>query len=181
MRFVSIDLETTGLNPAWHDICEFGWAVGEDSGAFFVQFDMVRADPKAMEFNNVLERRKNPAAWRFSHKEAIRAMDKLFDPEQTLGDGTMIVCSPSFFDMGFLQQYWLRHVNEVAEFDAQPPWGHRNIIDLKSMAAGLGYAFGGKNSEIGEWLGVPDTSNHTAEQDAQHQLQIFNKLKERLA
>lgn len=172
MRFVSIDLETTGLDPTFHEMCEFGWALDGFADSFFLNIDVRKADPEALAMNGYLGRRKETNT--VTHGDAIQRITTLFDPTMS-EEETIIVCSPSFFDMGFLTAYWYKHTH------VRPPWGHRNIIDIKSMATGLGYSFGGKNSEIGEWLGVPDTSNHTAMQDAKHQLKIFEKLKEKLA
>jgi DNA polymerase III alpha subunit (gram-positive type) len=169
MRFVSIDLETTGLDPTFHEMCEFGWATHEYSDSFFVPIDVRKADPVAMEINGYLKRRKESNT--VTHGDAIQRITTLFDPAMS-EEETMIVCSPSFFDMGFLTAYWYKHTH------VRPPWGHRNILDIKSFAAGLGYDWRGKNSEIGDKLGISDTSNHTAAQDAKYQLEIFDALKD---
>lgn len=167
MRALAVDIETTGLDLIKHEMIEFA-AVGVDfeSGeslgyAFSVPFDESKADPRALEINGWGERTFAPMR---THQEGLELM------RESLGRNTLIVASPSFFDMGFLWKFWNQHSDE------RPPWGHRRVIDLKSLAVGMGYDFGIKNSEIGDKLGIPDTSDHSAYADAEWTWRMFWEL-----
>lgn len=170
MRYLVLDLETSGLYPSQHEVIEFGWVTEDDSWQHFaVPFSRAIADDKALEING-WDNRDKP--WRefppvCSHNAAINQIRADFKDR-------LIVSSPAHFDMGFMSAYWLHH----APPGEREPWGHRQIIDLKSVAAGLlGLRQNGwGNSELAEVLKVKDTSDHTALQDARYTRDLFKAL-----
>ena len=78
--------------------------------------------------------------------------------------------SPSFFDIGFLTAWFSR-------IGRDHPWNHRDVIDLKSYAAGKwGTVAPLKNEHIGHVLAVEDTSDHSALADARWTAEMFREL-----
>jgi DNA polymerase III alpha subunit (gram-positive type) len=161
--WASIDIETSGLDPHRNQVIEIGicgmhgteWEASLD-------FDMDRATSKALEVNGWGQRPFAPV------QPVKDVLDRLTD---WFGDGTLIVAAPAHFDVGFLEALFREH-------NRQPPWGHRNVIDIKSFACGrLGLLTNLRNSEIARLLDVPDPDTaHTALGDAIYQADIFRAL-----
>lgn len=161
--WASIDIETSGLDPHYNQVIEIGICgrYGQTWEAT-IGFDLSRADPKALEVNGWGKRDFAPA------KPVGTVLDALTN---WFGDGTLIVASPAHFDLGFLEALFREHKRD-------PPWGRRNVIDIKSYACGrLGLLTNLKNSEIGRLLDIPEPSTeHTALGDAVYQRNIFAAL-----
>lgn len=177
-KMVAVDIETTGLDPCRHEIIEVGiygrftevWH-GDGSipqGApiaitFSLSFDEAKASPEALEINGWGKRPFPPEV-----PEAYAASlmnDVLTD--------ALIVASPSFFDIGFLDAFYRTKV------EGNPPWSHRNILDLKSYVYGkFPVPFGRSNDHISEFLQVKNTKDHTALGDARWTWEMFKKAYE---
>jgi DNA polymerase III epsilon subunit-like protein len=161
--WVAVDIETTGLDPLRHGVCEIA-LVGSDGAdtSMFLPITGIEIDEVAMEMNRYRERSDvlsvcNPGF-------VAASMESWIKPD------TMVVCSPSFFDIGFLQAWYSRIGRDV-------PWRHRNVIDLKSYACGKwGTLAPLKNEFIGHVLGIEDTSDHTALADARWTAEMFKAL-----
>lgn len=163
--WVAIDVETTGLDPLRHGLCEVGIvsASGAAQVTFFLPIDNVEIDPLAMEINKYQERAAANPEQVYNPGFATNIMDSWLS-------NVMIVCSPSFFDMGFLSAWYSR-------VEREHPWQHRAVIDLKSYAAGKwGTVAPLKNETIGKVLGIDDTSDHTALADARWTAAMFRAL-----
>lgn len=168
--WVALDIETTGLDFLRHGVCEVGIVSSTGAGfiEFFLPIDDVEVDPEAMKLNGYHDR--------LVEANRLSAVPKLYTNgfaasvmESWLSD-VMVVCSPSFFDIGFLSAWFSR-------MGRDHPWKHRNVIDLKSYAAGkFGTVSPLKNEHIGQVLGVEDTLDHTALQDARWTAEVFRAL-----
>lgn len=109
---VFLDTETTGLDPALHQIWEIAWAI--DDGPIesrVVTHSLQTADPKALEINGYWERID---AWSIN----TRADHTL----RAILDGATIVGSNPAFDAAFLRARW-----------GVAPWHHR-LIGVETMA-----------------------------------------------
>lgn len=161
--WAAVDIETSGLDPNYHDVIEVGIAHRDGSvWACSLSFDISKADSKALKVNGWGRREFAPLADYSDLHEFL--YDTFFHT------GTLLVASPAHFDVGFLEALIRRH-------SKTPPWGHRNIIDLKSYAcARFGVVNDLKNSEISRMLNIEDTSDHTALGDAKWTRQLFAAL-----
>lgn len=174
MRICTVDIETSGLDPAVHDVIEVGicgintdpkqdeaqWA----KETFSLGFDLSKADPKAMEVNHWYDRANAltlPPL--YEDNRAARAMTSWFTD-------SLVIASPAHFDIGFLTAWYnSRHF--------PTPWHYRSIIDVKSLACGrFGFLNALGNKDIAALLDVEDTSNHTAQQDAVFTMELVVKL-----
>lgn len=161
--WAAVDIETSGLDPNYHDVIEVGIAHRDGSvWSCSLPFDESKADPKALSVNGYGQRE-------FAQMESFDFLAQLLT-NIFYHTGTMLVASPAHFDVGFLEAL-IRRNNE------RPPWGHRNVIDLKSYAcARFGVVNNLKNSEISRMLNIEDTSDHTALGDAKWTRQLFAAL-----
>ncbi len=162
-EWVSIDIETSGLDPNRHEIIEIGMAYS--NGATWecsLEFDHDKADPKDLEVNGW---GKRDFALLKDVVEVMRILHTAFH------GGVMLVASPAHFDVGFLEALFRKYGQD-------PPWGHRSVIDIKSFAcARFGVLTDLKNSEIARMLDLQAPSNkHTALADAMWQRDIFEAL-----
>lgn len=162
-EWVAVDIETSGLDPNYHEVIEVGLAHWNGSTwAMSVPFDETKADSKALEINGWGVREFAPLV---SPDELLNTLSTVFWHTDTL-----LVASPAHFDVGFLEAFCRKH-------GAFPPWGHRSIIDLKSYAcARFGVVNDLKNSEISRMLNIEDTSDHTALGDAKWTRNLFAAL-----
>lgn len=167
MRYVVVDIETSGLDPHVHEPIEVGMVSSDGTEcAFSLPFDLSRADEVALDINGYHKRQFAPL---LDHQEAIHnVMGQWFQHPDT-----MFVASPAHFDEGFLAA-WIRRQN------ARPPWGHRNVIDVKTYAQGKwGTVAPLKNDMIATVLGIPllqSNEAHDALNDARWTAQIFQEL-----
>lgn len=163
MEWVAVDIETSGLDPHRHEVIEVGLVHRDGSTwAMSLPFDETKADPKALGING----------WGFREFATMRDFDYLGQLLHKIfyHTNTMLVASPAHFDVGFLEALIRSH-------GETPPWGHRNIIDLKSYAcARFGVLNDLKNSEISRMLNIEDTSDHTALGDAKWTARLFHGL-----
>lgn len=161
--WASIDIETSGLDPHRNQVIEIGiCGMNETTWGASLKFDMARATPGSLELHGWGRREFSPL------KPVEEVLDTL---EAWFRDDTLIVASPAHFDVGFLEALFREH-------NRQPPWGHRNVIDIRSFACGrLGLLTNLKNNEIARLLDVPDPDTaHTALGDAIYQADIFRAL-----
>lgn len=124
-RFVSIDLETSGLDPERHDILEVGLVAETSTDLEIVEFSLPMERPKnasieALEINGYGTREFAPL-WEIP--TAIRYLDGV------LGGAHIVGKNPSF-DAGFLWALLRRD-----PLIGQPPWHHR-LVDVGSLAWG---------------------------------------------
>lgn len=161
-NWIAVDIETSGLDPCYHETIEVGlcWSNGNEL-SFSLEFDIVKATPKALEVNGYRIRNFAPYVDKYYALGILSAAFK---------GGALLVASPAHFDVGFLEQLFRRE-------GMDPPWSHRSVIDLKSFAcARFGILTNLKNSEISLLLDIEDTSDHTALGDARWTAQLFHAL-----
>jgi oligoribonuclease (3'-5' exoribonuclease) len=157
MTLVYLDTETTGLNPALHEIVEVAWAV--DTGPIrcvVLPHTLRNADMAALNINGYFDRNldeiQDPRT-----KRLVRAQVR--DLLRDLRGATLVGANPAF-DAAFL----------MARFGVQL-W-HYRLLDIEAYAAGM---FGWElprglkdvRDELGErgWpLPLPD---HTARRDVE--------------
>lgn len=114
-RLVFLDTETTGLDPARHEVWEIAWSVGDGPiRTAVLPHGVATANPKALELNGYVSRGLGlaPDPW----------VDVELKAELT---GATIVGSNPAFDTAFLQARW-----------GVAPWHHR-LIAVESMAYAL--------------------------------------------
>jgi len=119
MKF--IDIETSGLNPYYHEPIEVAWVDLDHTVpdiSFSLPFDPINAEEKALEINGWGNR---PFATRVKHIDALRLLTEELRDEILVGNNIA-------FDLAFLSAYLRRHRRE-------PTWYHSGF-DLKSLVAG---------------------------------------------
>lgn len=158
---VFLDTETTGLDPALHEVWEIAFAVGERSIASGVIPHSLRtADPEALAMNGYVGRGLGVAP------------DPWLDVElKRLLVGATIVGSNPAFDTAFLRARWgvapWHHRMVAVESMAMQEFGWERPKGLKDVATALR----GLNFDIPE----PD---HTAAGDVATLRAVFNALQE---
>lgn len=115
---VFLDTETTGLDPARHEVWEAAVAVNDEPIRSYVfPHSLDTADPHALEMNGYISRGLGivPDVWADVELKGLLT-------------GTTIVGANPAFDTSFLRARW-----------GVAPWHHR-LVDVESMAlAVLGY------------------------------------------
>lgn len=161
MTLVFLDTETTGLDPALHEVWEV--AVAVDDGPIVQVYQLPHslrtADPRALALNGYWNR-----------AEAVRATDAYDLELRELLTGATIVGSNPAFDTAFLRARW-----------GVAPWHHR-LLAVESMAfAVLRYevpkGLAGVASDlrdIGHEIPEPD---HTAAGDVLTLRAVFRALR----
>ena len=162
---VFFDIETSGLDPFWNEVIEFGYVIERDgdliSEAYSVPFDMEHADEQALEINGWGKREFAPVISTFA------AAQRLWSD---LRDATMVVNSLQF-DLTFTSVFLSRQ-------GAKPsPWDHRGV-DLKSVTAGkLGIAPNLLTTgAIKRHFNIPQSGEHTALGDAWFNYEWYKAL-----
>lgn len=162
-----VDIETSGLNPNYHDVIEVGMCDGTgETRAFSLPFNVFQASDKALEVNGWGKRAFAPEVGIPSGLAVIR--DFVRDD--------FIVAAPAHFDIGFLEALHRR-------WDQPIPWGHRRVIDMKSFYQGIVQGVVGvveaSNNDIAKYTGVdplPPEEQHSALNDAVWQAELFRRL-----
>lgn len=158
---VFLDTETTGLDPAKHEIWELAYA--RDGGpvrSFFLSHDLGTADPKALEINGYWDRFSN-ADDNWGHEPSL----------QIILTGATIIGSNPAFDTAMLRARW-----------GFAPWHHRLI----NVAEGAMWLFGWDRpkgladvrvalADLGYEIPEPD---HTAARDVEATRAVYYALRE---
>lgn len=173
-RLVFVDVETTGLDPAEHEIWEVAMQVDNRHITTF------RLEPTRMESASEIalkvggfRERTADEGWDWdTPEEAVSHMHQLTE-------GAHLVGMNVSFDAAFLAQLYLEH-----DYDVN--W-HYHLIDLEAMMLGFIAALGGrlpvpwKSSALSTNIGVtpPDrTQIHTAEGDVEWAHRVWARMVE---
>jgi DNA polymerase III alpha subunit (gram-positive type) len=179
-RFVSIDIETGGLDPLIHPITEVGMVIedlnrGISKVEFSLPFDPEACDPVALEVQG-WGKRDLPKRW-------DRARAAGFIHESTR-DAHIVGKNP-WFDTSFISEL-------LENFLLTPLWHHR-LVDVGSLAWGWyngiedcmtstitgSHIVDPPNSvRVGELVGIPIDSQarHAAMYDAEWAYDVFRKI-----
>jgi DNA polymerase III alpha subunit (gram-positive type) len=157
---VFLDIETTGLDPALHEMWEIAWAINDGPTlSSVVTHSLQTADPKALEMNGY---------WTRGFAEhPVESADVTL--REILTGATIVGANPAF-DTSFLRARW-----------GISPWHHR-LIDVESMALTvLGYdrpeglhALATDLRRRGHEIPTPD---HTAAADAATTRAVYTALR----
>jgi len=176
-----IDLETTGIDPAVHEIIEIGLVLARQSKEPrrpLVEVERLclkirpehieRADPKALQVNHY-----NEEEW----KDAILFADASVILDEKL-HGHAIVAQNVAFDMGFLMRAYEKEGKSLDKII------HYYKYDLGSMVIGKEYWNREYQrftlNELARNIGVENTKAHSALADAVATFEIANLLFQRL-
>jgi DNA polymerase III epsilon subunit-like protein len=173
-----IDVETTGLNPRFHEIIDYGAIYidleGRELGRLYVRImpdHPERIDAVAKSINGFDE-----AYWRangaVSEVEALRLIEGFH--RRTAGGRSMIFTAYNVsFDVGFVDAFFARRGRSWRELWA---W---NALDLPSMAWGMGLRQT-RNTPLALRLGVkPETTDpleHIGMSGAIYNLELYRAM-----
>jgi DNA polymerase III epsilon subunit-like protein len=178
-----IDVETTGLNPQFHEIIDFGAIYidleGRELGRLYVRImpdhpERIDAVAKSINGFDVDYWRANGAV---SEVEALRQIEEFH--RKTAGARSMIFTAYNVqFDVGFTDAFFAKRGRSWRELWA---W---NALDLPSMAWGMGLRQT-RNTPLALELGVePETTNpleHIGMSGAIYNLELYRAILARQA
>jgi oligoribonuclease (3'-5' exoribonuclease) len=159
-HLVAVDLETSGLDPTYHEIIEVGvvWGMPGHLGRegsvtarneFTLEFDESKASPKALEVNG------------WGKREFGSTVDKQWAREflmELLNDAHVVGKNP-IFDLAFLEQF-LREPG----VEWEKPWHHRTV-DVGALCMGRFRLLDPPNTAAVESLTgirIPENKRHSA-------------------
>ncbi len=176
-----VDVETTGLDPAFHEMIDIGAIYtdldGNELGRFFVRIQPPhpqRAEPGAVAVNGY-----SPTRWReLGAVDEGEAVVAFLDFHARVGAGRRFVFTAynAQFDRGFVDALLNRHGRDFDDFYTY------FLLDIPSMAWGLGIT-DLANARVAEQLGLEaetsDPLRHTGATGADWNLQIYRALRQR--
>lgn len=159
MSYVFLDIETSGLNPQYHEVIEVGYVMEDGHEVeFSLPFSEQRASAEALQVNG----------W------GTRPFAPLLDPREARGllqddlDGVYLVGQQTYFDAMFLKHF----LNEAV-------WNFR-LVELSSLVAGaVGIMPPMKSEQIMEFTGIQNPDRHGALADARWNKKVFEWFKDR--
>lgn len=166
-EFAFIDIETSGLEPQYHDVMEVGYQITRGPSGpviaereFSLPFNGDKASEEALSINGWGKRK---FAGRVSPGQGAAYLREDLQ-------GTIFVANNAVFDAGFLTEF-------LARQGKRPTW-NRRLVNLKDVAAGrLGVAPPINSDRVGEHFGIaPPAVAHTALGDADWNRRVFAAL-----
>ncbi|EFE65843.1 exonuclease RNase T and DNA polymerase III [Streptomyces viridosporus ATCC 14672] len=141
-----VDTETTGLDPFQHDAWEIAVILrkpGEtdQESVFYLEPDLINADPKALEINRYHERVKTEDWTWGKPQDVARDLYRLLD-------GTVLIGSNPPFDADMIANIFGRY------YWHPKPW-HYRTIDIAILAAGYRHGQAASGAYGGDFL-FPD-------------------------
>lgn len=176
MEIVSVDIETTGLDPTRHETWEIAVVpVGKKAvpRCYHLPITLVGAERRALKVGNFEGRYLDPAPGTAEHRWPAEG----HRPEplgevigwlhETLTDTQLMGCSVHF-DASFLAELFRRHGL------APEPWHHRHL-DLGSFAAG---AWDAKHALSSKAMSdrIPNNRAHDAYADAIWNAVVYDRI-----
>jgi hypothetical protein len=193
-RYISIDLETVGDNPADDTLVQAGFVCWERSseagllgrtklGSLSVNFVPGKPDPKQVEWwNSTPELAAIYASFAVDAKTPEQGMQEVRAWFAHMREGcneVYTVSMPTIFDGTFMYSYWLKFLPGT---NGARGTGLYSMIDVRSYAAGrLGCSYGEANKDkpaLKPYMPDPELYPHThvAVDDAEQQLMILFNL-----
>lgn len=175
-KLISVDIETTGLDPTRHEAWEIALVPMEQDTDltpwhFHMPVTLVGAENRALEIGDFLKRYEAPPhgiARELVTKQSIHVGDAVRAIQQRLS-GNRLMGAAVHFDASFLRELFRRH-----GFEDPQPWHHRHF-DLGSFAAGvLDQPEPMKSAQMQQV--VPNEQAHTAFGDAQWNIEMYKYL-----
>lgn len=172
MKLVSVDIETTGLNPREHEAWEVAIVPVDEPDRhlhFHLPVTLNEAEPRALEIGGYERRYLNPPPGRaiFVGNPAAAEPDEPMALNEALAfmyealEGATLLGACVHFDAAF-----------IAELIGTP-WSHRHL-DVGSYFAGVvGAAAPMSTSEITEYVPNPDAHNALA--DARWNIEVYQR------
>jgi DNA polymerase III epsilon subunit-like protein len=175
-RFVTVDVETTGLDPERDVVIEVGLVVEVDEGfrteEFSLPFDKSLANPEALRINGWGQR---------DFPEEMSPQDAAYHLQLVLSNCHLVGKNPSF-DAGFLKAL-------LGTYGLGPSWHHR-LVDVGALAWGCHSAWMMERGEsprpqppsvdqVAEMVDVPRSLKdgyHTALDDALWAYRVFREV-----
>lgn len=167
MRLIFLDLETSGLNPFYHEIMEIGMVIRTDHDIEYsatFPFSFKNADPEALNVNQY-HRRVRQGEW-----SSPTPRGDLADHILKVTDGAILVGNNIQFDVAFLRYFlWMNRPTVT------PTWYYASV-DLKALLMGYtGVTPPASLSAIATSLGVPEPRpKHTALGDARWNRDVWD-------
>lgn len=181
---VFVDIETTGLNPGYHDIWEVALIVDEEEFTWQMIPDLTRADSGALRVSRFYERaNKAVAAENWDNPQTVAGKVAVLTANRHL-----VGAVPSF-DAGFLSRFlhrqgfrdaWHYHLIDVEALAIGYLWGIHDMESDEIRRAGIDTATGlpWDSEALSRVLGVdPDKfDRHTALGDARWAKAIYEAV-----
>jgi len=173
-----VDIETTGLDPAVHEIVSIGMIYTDLDGAEIGRLDLrimpphpQRIDAGARAVNGF-----DPALWRrlgaMGEREAVRRI-RAFHETMRRGRTIVFTAYNVWFDQAFLTALLRRHGRSWRDMY------HYQVLDIPSMAWALGFRQL-RGTDLAAALGIPDETRvpteHTGITGAAFNVSIYRAL-----
>lgn len=176
-----VDIETTGLDPAVHEMVSIGMIYTDLEGAEIGRLDL-RIMPPHPERIDAGARAVNgfdPALWRrlgaIGEREAVRRI-QAFHEAMRRGRTVLFTAYNVWFDQAFLTALLRRHGRSWRDMY------HYQVLDIPSMAWALSFRQL-RGTELAAALGIPDETRvpteHTGITGAAFNVSIYRALLER--
>lgn len=180
-HLISLDLETTGLDPERHQAWEVGVVDLRDNAEYWFEFpvrDLRAADAGALQVNDYYEVNSVPAGSQYGSATGVAAtpdvddgwyqLDTLAYLLARLTAGKTLLGANVHFDARFLGDL-------IQYYGARPAWNHR-YLELGSWAAGvLGYDRPLSTAELARTV-TPNDDTHSALGDARWNVDVYRNL-----
>lgn len=179
---ISLDLETTGLDPERHEAWEVGLVDLKTNAEYLWEFpvqDLKAAEAGALQVNGYYERcstsleagglvtRLRGSVQGTVDPGTAQPEDAVFEIAKATAGQKILGCSVHF-DLRFLEKL-------LVFYGAAPAWHHR-VLDLGSFAAGvLGYDRPLASVELARTVS-PNDNAHTALGDARWNVTVYRNL-----
>jgi DNA polymerase-3 subunit epsilon len=170
-----VDVETTGLEPGYHEIVEVAVVVVDPVTDHMTSFNArilpmyeIRAEPKALEVNGYSsERWHNGNIPLINRYEAMRGVARMLK-------GCKFVAHSAGFDHAFLNA-------EMKRMELPPLEVNHHLLDTKSMAWPLYQRGDVRDTHLAtlcDYFGISNEGAHTAMADVRRMMALYAHLTE---